>query len=70
MTWERWWKAVVDQIELFWGCEPARMDIPWREYFEAGLSPSDACWEARGDGLYAEVMGPSDARRRDRGEEE
>jgi len=57
MSWKRWWEAIVSQVELFWGKEPAKLDIPWREYFDAGLSPSDACRKARDDGWYTGAVG-------------
>ena len=51
-----WLSRVRDQIELYWGCDLKKMDVPWRKYYNAGLNVSGACDQAIRDGLYTDPM--------------
>ena len=60
-TWSKWLKAVDDITALYWGSSAAKAadkhDIPWREYWERGLSPGNACQKAVDDELWSHQLG-------------
>jgi len=52
-----WLSRVDAQVQLFWGRDFRKLDIPWGDYFEAGLSPAQACTQAVADGHYKGSVG-------------
>jgi len=53
MDYELWLSRVRDEIELFWGKDLDDLPyIPWKDYFNAGLSPGDALFQSDSDGYY------------------
>ena len=60
-TWSKWFKAVDDITTLYWGLSAAKAadkhNIPWREFWELGLSPGNACQTAVDDELWSHQLG-------------